>query len=442
MTSRLSCFLLALLTAATLFAQTSIRGDGREAVAHTGIALVKPQKWSKPNEAVPVRFTAYTNRGGYFVLRSQSGQERQVWVEQIVGGKPLLTPEIPAQILTPADRKKIQDEIDELKKLVAQVPSAAIDISQLSKPLAEAAQRYDAGEVRVGGYWTSAADYRAAEFYSVQKQLRQFIEESPDKTKFELEENSNFKKLVELSEGTPALKAKVDTLRADLEKQVLDQRQADALARFMSPNISDADAQVLLVELQGFKNPTEKTTLILQQAENSKLLTGEIEKFRAAVEGYFATPAPADAPPRLPADLAFQSEMLAGQIAKFRGSSPPPSIRIPEENARALVEFCGGFPQIAPLLEKKNYLEAAALLTRLSANAEKIGPATQAALAPLKASASQKADAFLKLRAEGETAEKAGNAKDAIAKYTAAIEIFPSPDISAKIEQLKTPAKK
>jgi hypothetical protein len=36
----------------------------------------------------------------------------------------------------------------------------------------------------------------------------------------------------------------------------------------------------------------------------------------------------------------------------------------------------------------------------------------------------------------------AGNTKDAIAKYSEALEVYPNADLSAKIEQLNTPAKK
>jgi len=171
MKCRLLGFLLALLTVATLSAQTSLSGDGRQAVEKSGIALVKPQKWSKPNEAVVMRFTAYTNRGGYFVLRTPSGQERQVWVEQIVGGVPLPNPEIPAEIITPAQRNALQDQVGRLKQLVIQVPSAKIDIEQFAKPLVEAIKRYDGGEVRVSDKWEPVATFRAREFSIAESQL-------------------------------------------------------------------------------------------------------------------------------------------------------------------------------------------------------------------------------------------------------------------------------
>ena len=442
MTSRICCFLLALLTVAALQAQTSVRADGRQAVEHTGIALVKPQKWSKPNEAVAVRFTAYTNRGGYFVLRSPSGQERQVWVEQIVGGKPLLTPDIPSQILTPADRNKIQAEIDELKQLVAKVPSAAIDIAQLSKPLVEAVQSYDAGEVRVDGFWEPVSKYREREFYLAEKQLQQSIDREPDKSQVDLDQNPKFNKLVELAKDNPAFQAKIEAFRGNLQKQALAEHRAQLLKQLSNPITPATDTQSLLEQLRAMKNPDDQITLILQQASAAEILNQQITKFQEAVETHFAGQAPADIPPPFPGELEFQNKILAEQISNFRASAPPAAIRLSEEKARALDEMANSFPKISPLLEQRNYSQALALLNRLTTPAARIGPRTEAVIAALKTSASQKADAFSKLRAEGETAEKSGNAKDAIAKYTAAIEISPNAELSAKIEQLQKPAKK
>ena len=77
-----------------------------------------------------------------------------------------------------------------------------------------------------------------------------------------------------------------------------------------------------------------------------------------------------------------------------------------------------------------------------SAQAAKIGPGTQAVLVAWRIPATQKIDLFAKLRTEGEEAEKAGKTKDALAKYSEALEVYPDAELSAKIEELKTPAKK
>jgi len=442
MKCRLLGFLLALLTVATLSAQTSLSGNGRQAVEKSGIALVKPQKWSKPNEAVVMRFTAYTNRGGYFVLRTPSGQERQVWVEQIVGGVPLPNPEIPAEIITPAQRNALQDQVGRLKQLVIQVPSAKIDIEQFAKPLREAVQRYDAGEVRVSGLWDSASKFRMREFYLAENQLQKTIDSEADKSKFDLENNSLFKQLVELSQNDTTLQARVEAIRVNLQKQIAVQHRAQILDQLNNPNTSDADAAQLIAELKAIKNHDEKISGILEQDLTARALSDIIENFKQEMDGYFAGLKPDATPQKLPAELELRNKILSEQIEKFRNSGPPAAIRIPEENAKALSEISASLPKLSGLFEQRNYSEAATLLSRLTPLATRIGPSTEAVFVSLKTAATKQVDLFTKLRTEAEVAQKEGNAKEAIAKYSAALEVSPNAELSAKIYQLKNPPKK
>ncbi len=442
MNSRLIGLFLVLVTSVTLSAQSQLSGDGRQAVQKSGIALVKPQKWSKTNEAVPVRFTAYTNRGGYFVFRTPSGQERQVWVDQIVGSKPILEPEMPDDILDAAQRNALQTQITELKSLAAQSPSAAIELGQYAKPFIEALQRYDAGEVRVNRTWEPVSKYRATQFYDAQVVLQKSIWKEVDKSKFDLEENSNFKQLVELSKNDASLDAKVQAIRDDFQKRALSDRQHKIIDQLTNPHTTESEAQSLLKELDAFKNPDEKTKAILQQAVTAGILNQEIQKIKQALESYFAGQSPIKTPPQLPINLELEIQILAGQISTFRMTSPPVGIRISDTTARAIAEVSGGVPKITSLFDQRNYVEAATLLTNLNSQAANIGPATQRVILSLQVAATKKVDLFSKLRAEGDTEEKAGNIPAAIEKYNAALEISPNAELSAKIEQLKTPAKK
>ena len=442
MTSRFLSLFLALVATTTLSAQSQLSGDGRQAVEKSGIALVKPQKWSKANEAVPMRFTAYTNRSGYFVFRTPSGQERQVWVDQIVGGQPILEPVIPSEILDAAQRNNILNQVLELKRLIAQAPSAAIELGQYAKPFIEALQRYDAGEVRVNGTWEPASKYRASQFYAAQVVLQKSIEQEVDKSKFDLEENSNFKQLVELSKNDASLEAKVQAIRDDFQKKALSERQHKIIDQLTNPHTSASEAQSLLKELDAFKNPDEKTKAILQQAVTAGLLNQEIQKIKTAMENHFVGQSPSETPPKLPINLELEIQILAGQISTFRMTSPPVGIRISDATARAIAEISSGLPKTTSLFEQRNYVEAATLLTNLKSQAANIGPATQQVIIALQVAANKKIDLFTKLRSEGDTEEKAGNIPAALEKYTAALEISPNADLSAKIEQLKTPAKK
>jgi len=194
--------------------------------------------------------------------------------------------------------------------------------------------------------------------------------------------------------------------------------------------------------LKAIKDPDPRVTLILEQAVTAGLLQQEISKFQKEMEAYFAAMTPGETPPKLSVTLELQNQIISEQVAKFRSSAPPAAVRIPEENARALSEISTGLPKISALFEQRNYSEAATVLTRLTPLAARIGPSTEAVFVSLKTAATKQVDLFTKLRSEGEVAQKEGNAKEAIAKYSAALEVSPNAELSAKIEQLKNPPKK
>jgi hypothetical protein len=160
------------------------------------------------------------------------------------------------------------------------------------------------------------------------------------------------------------------------------------------------------------------------------------------MEAYFAAMTPGETPPKLSVTLELQNQIISEQVAKFRSSAPPAAVRIPEENARALSEISTGLPKISSLFEQRNYSEAATVLSRLTPMAARIGPRTEAVFISLKTAATKQVDLFTKLRTEAEVAQKEGNAKEAIAKYSAALEVSPNAELSAKIDQLKNPPKK
>ncbi len=294
----------------------------------------------------------------------------------------------------------------------------------------------------MNGTWEQASKYRSKEFYLAENALKKSIDSETDKSKFDLEENALFNQLVELSKNDTTLQAKVEAIRVDLQKQIAVQNQAQILDQLSNPNTSDADASQLLAELRAIKDPDSRVTLILEQAVTAGLLQQEISKFQKEVEAYFAALTPGDTPPKLSITLELQVQILSEQVAKFRSSAPPVAVRIPEENTRALSEISTGLPKLSSLFEQRNYSEAANVLSLFTPLAARIGPRTEAVFVSLKRAATKQLDLFTKLRTEGEVAEKEGNTKEAIAKYSAALEVSPNAELSAKIEQLKNPPKK
>jgi hypothetical protein len=99
--------------AGSLLAQSP---DGHVAVEKSGFALFKPQPWSSPSQASPLKFTAYTDRSargtpgaGYFVFRIANQTDRQIQVAQIV--KVVTQPEVPNNISNQAEYDQIKEAI-------------------------------------------------------------------------------------------------------------------------------------------------------------------------------------------------------------------------------------------------------------------------------------------------------------------------------------------
>ena len=141
-------------------------------------------------------------------------------------------------------------------------------------------------------------------------------------------------------------------------------------------------------------------------------------------------------PPRLPADLVFQVELLAKQIAQFRQSSPPAAMRIPEENARALEQICSELPKVYHLFDNRSYFEAFPFLIQLVQQSKKIGRNTEAACTSLSASAVYKVGVYEALVAEGEKAEKNGKFVAAKTFFIDALKICNNPILENRVKEL------
>ena len=145
--------------------------DGNTIVQTPGIALVKPQPWSKPADAEVVKFSAVTDRtargsvgAGYFVLRLPSGKDTQVPSARVV--KLILKPKTTNELIEDSQRKELQKNIDEIKSAIAAVPAAATALADYLKPLQAAATRYDAGDVMIGAdKWQTREEYRQSELF-------------------------------------------------------------------------------------------------------------------------------------------------------------------------------------------------------------------------------------------------------------------------------------
>ena len=435
---RLFTLFLLLSAAAGAFAQpASLSGDGRRSVEKPGIALVKPQKWSKPNEAQIVRFTAYTNRGGYFVFRLAGGQDRQVWVEQIVEGKPILIPESPTALTDPAQREALAAEVQEILRLARIVPAAKPELEKLAQPLLDAIAKFDAGEVLVDGRWEPIGNYRRNQFDKLEAQIRRSLAEERIKSQFNLSENSSFKSLQAFAKDDPSLQEKIRALVAERDRLVSLERQDEIIQQLSKSGLAPVMAETLLARLKAFPDPGAPTSRVLDQAMTAAALSAKADEVRASLEAFFAAQTLDGSLPSLPPDLAEGIRSLGNEVRKYHAATPPEGIPVPNDRIRAAVDLEKETPAINAQLASKKLVEASSELQRLAASAASIGPATRGALLSVQTSATTEVARFSKLRTEGEEAEKRGDNPVAISKFREALEICSDSTLEAHLKKLQ-----
>ena len=148
--------LLLCLTAVTLRSQP---GDGFSVRERAGVALVKPQPWSKDSEATVLEFQAFINRtadgtsgAGYYEFRTKNADRRQVPVGRIV--KLVVYPDIQEfrEIVTPRDRQALISRAEEMKAVVAKFPASRARLDPSIKKLNEELAQYRLGKGQDRGH--------------------------------------------------------------------------------------------------------------------------------------------------------------------------------------------------------------------------------------------------------------------------------------------------
>jgi hypothetical protein len=435
-------FLFLALSAAWLMPLRA-QQDGRVAVSKKGIALVKPQAWSPANQARVVKFTAYTDRrargtsgAGYYVLRLPSGQEAQMQASQVVG-ELILEVDVPANIITSADRDALQKIVDDMKKVTAIVPAARIDIDQMTKPLEGALVRYYSGEVRVEGDWMALEDYQKREANRIENILKRELREATSKIEFDLPSNSSYRKLREMAATDSDLSARLDAIDTSYKNMVALEEQQLIIAELSKPSLNSNMVASAIEKLKKQPDLSNASQKVISQAETATILADRIDKARAALEEFFATQTSRETIPVIPAELDTQIRDLAKDLREFHAGSPPSAIRIPDAPAKASILTVQTLPGAAPLFDKKDWVAANSILAPLAEMASNIGPRTSAVLKGLQNYSTSQVDIAIKLRADAEMIERTGNKEAAIAKLNESMAAMPNPEVAAKIEELQ-----
>jgi hypothetical protein len=417
--------------------------DGNTIVQTPGIALVKPQPWSKPADAEVVKFSAFTDRtargsagSGYFVLRLPSGKDTQVPSARVV--KLILKPKTITELIDDSQRKELQKNIDEIRSTIAAVPAAATALADYLKPLQTAATRYDAGEVMIDAdKWETRGKYRLSEITKIEFRLRRAMTEAKIKKDFDLDANADFSRLMEFAESDAALKARLDAMRLECAKLVSREEQDAILVKLQQP-LSPSAATLLLDQLKALSDASPRTLSVLCQADVAAELAKEIDALKKGIESLWNVESLSKGDlPVVPADIATQIEALTSKIAVFRAGAPPAGIWLPSSAFDACVALKNALPTLQARLTERDYKAAIEGVTALSPSARQIGPKSIEAMEVLKSYADGQIAKFSALVDEGNTLLTGTDKKLALAKFQEALAIMPDANLEKRISEIK-----
>lgn len=415
--------------------------DGTTVVQTPGVALVKPQPWSKPADAEIVKFTAFTDRSargsagaGYFVLQLTDGRQAQVPTARIV--KLILKPKLPANLLDDAQRKELQKKIDDIQAAITLAPAATSALSDYLKPLQAYAVRYDAGEVMVAsGTWKTRDQYRQNETSKIVSRLRRSLSEAPVKKDFDLESNADFIKLSEIAVTDADLKTRLEEMQAERLRLVSREEQSDIIAKLQSP-LSPGAAGLLLERLKSIPDPGPRTSSVLRQADVASAITNEIDVLKRKFEALWTDATPPVIPVVSP-EILSSIDDLKSKITVFHAGLPPAGLWLPKSQFDACMAFNSALPLLQDRLAQRNFKAMQEMLDAQTPVAQQIGPKSSAAITALKSYADAQLLKFSNLVDEGKNLLSANDKKKAVEKFREALAVMPDQDLEKRISEIK-----
>jgi hypothetical protein len=434
-------FLAAVFLASPVSLQAQQR-DGRVAVETPGLALVKPQPWSKDSQATVVKFISFTDRSargtpgaGYYVLRLSQDRETQVKASQVV--KIIIEPTLPQDIRTTEERGMIDKKKADILASAKAVPSALSAVKALCQPLDDALARFDNGEVRVAGEWQSLADFRRQETTKLETRLRQDMSVAKSKRQFDLETNPYFLKLNEFAESDASLKARLGALRGLYQKFVSREEQEEILEKLQNPALPRSDAADLLARLKSLPDPALRTGNVLKLAELADRIIEKVEALKSSFETLFSHPAPPPEVTLIPEKMDAELQVAARLLGEFRAGSPPVGLWVPSAACNACAALRDNLPAVKTSFSARDYGAAVSALSPLCSQSAQIGPQTSEAMGALESYAAETLNVFKSLREKGEGFARGGNKVEAIAALTEALTVMPDESLAQQIEELK-----
>lgn len=441
--ARANVFVFAMfLAAATVAAASNASDRGQE---KPGIALVKPQSWSQDDQATALEFLGYVDRSvkthpgaGYFEFHTARSSHYQVPASRVV--KLVIFPEEPGEVITTEQREALRRSIEELELLSKKFPTAVRSLKTPLEHLRIDAEKYDSGYIKTDGQWIARTVYFKQKANALVEILTTELTSKKNLGKTHLESNQYFRGLLELANGEPSVQPLVESVRALYEQLVRKQRRADILGKLNAPNLTFSEAEILVKQLKSLRPAEDPESSKLVQnwdaaVARAEQLSKQVTELRASLEAEMATAS--GKPPMISPELSGRVQQVAEAVKQFCASSPSPVIRVPDALARAMNAYVQGLPLVVKQMEKRQYIEAKALLDPIIPQASLIGPDCASTMGGLQRKVTGEVEKFQSLRNEAKMLAEGDKLEEALKKYEEAFAVIPDKNIAAQIEALK-----
>ena len=438
--------ILLCLTASTFQGQS---GDGFSVQQRPGLALIKPQPWSKDSEVAVLEFQAFINRtadgtpgAGYYEFRTKQASRRQVSVGRIV--KLVVYPDVDQfpEVVSAQDRQSLASRIEEIRAIVAKFPVSRSYLDPSTALLREELAQYDSGKVKTEGVWVSRQSFVRDKAIKLAQLLKADIARARPPSSLDLESDPRYLALKDLAEANSDAKKHAAEVSTQFGELVRAEKRSNLLEKLGRSGISLDEVETLLDQLRTLKpNEDPKSVARLKVWDSGlavvRATSAEAERISKSMERELAAFNPGEPPAQLSAGLEKQISTMSGTIAGFLATNPPSQLAAAVRQPATLCQAGTDFNKLKAIFDEKRYLEAKDILDELTRNAALFGPETLRAVTGLRQQAVAKIEQFTRLRDEAKLLADSGKKSEALAKFEAAFSVIPDSDVGQQIVQLR-----
>jgi len=420
-----------------------------------GIVLVKPQAWSKNEQAIVMEFEGFTDRtvkgtpgAGYYEFKTKASDKKQIPASKVVTLLVFPDPKNFPQIISSQDRDQVSKLIKEIKDSVTEFPAAQTYINPSLKKLGEEVALYDSGKVKVGGVWQPRETYLAGQVANLGTQLRGDILRTNPPSSFDLNADPRFIALQGLAGTSASANALAKELTALHDKLVRTEARSALLARLNDTSISLSEAEGAVARLKALNADEDpKSAAFLKKWEASvasvkamndtaKPLTESFELEMTPIQAFDTLPQPSS-------ELSAKISPLRDQVRLFIATNPAPVLLIDAKSPIALVQVTEGLTKLGPIFLEKRFLDAKDILDALISKSGIVGPETLRVISGLQTFAAEKIGQFSRQREEAQLLLSSGKKEEALAKFEEAYATIADGMVAEEIAKLKpAPEKK